>query len=184
MSCARRRGTHHGFWRRRRMRNVRRILLGLATAVWVVALGAVLAFWWRRYRPIKQQSEADSFNFTHRDPLYWVISSPGHVTLCRQVGRDWPISMGDTEFGGVRIGGVRGPGSMLWNLTVPYLHLVVLLLAPSAWWLLRVRYVARRQRRRAGRGECLGCGYDLTGNASGRCPECGAAIGPAAALPA
>jgi hypothetical protein len=25
-------------------------------------------------------------------------------------------------------------------------------------------------------GRCLGCGYDLTGNASGACPECGAAV--------
>jgi hypothetical protein len=29
---------------------------------------------------------------------------------------------------------------------------------------------------------CLGCGYDLTGNASGRCPECGT-VTPAAAPP-
>lgn len=26
---------------------------------------------------------------------------------------------------------------------------------------------------RVKRGHCYGCGYDLTGNASGRCPECG-----------
>ncbi len=25
-------------------------------------------------------------------------------------------------------------------------------------------------------GRCRGCGYDLTGNASGICPECGATI--------
>ena len=30
----------------------------------------------------------------------------------------------------------------------------------------------RRRRRRSGR--CQRCGYDLTGNVSGRCPECGA----------
>ena len=32
----------------------------------------------------------------------------------------------------------------------------------------------RRHRRRR-RGECIGCGYDLTGNESGVCPECGEA---------
>ena len=32
-------------------------------------------------------------------------------------------------------------------------------------------------RRRWGReGRCIKCGYDLTGNVSGRCPECGEAI--------
>jgi hypothetical protein len=34
----------------------------------------------------------------------------------------------------------------------------------------------RRLRRRRDLGQCIGCGYDLTGNVSGVCPECGAAI--------
>lgn len=32
---------------------------------------------------------------------------------------------------------------------------------------------ARRRQGRAARGYCVNCGYDLTGNESGRCPECG-----------
>ncbi|GMU84538.1 MAG: hypothetical protein AMXMBFR47_44070 [Planctomycetota bacterium] len=41
--------------------------------------------------------------------------------------------------------------------------------APTVWlwW---------RERRRMGPGCCGDCGYDLTGNVSGRCPECGEAI--------
>ena len=31
----------------------------------------------------------------------------------------------------------------------------------------------RRRARRGADGYCADCGYDLTGNASGRCPECG-----------
>lgn len=38
-----------------------------------------------------------------------------------------------------------------------------------------IRGPLRRHRRRR-RGECIGCGYDLTGNESGVCPECGEAI--------
>jgi uncharacterized paraquat-inducible protein A len=34
-----------------------------------------------------------------------------------------------------------------------------------------VKYYRRRQRR--GKGLCLACGYNLTGNTSGICPECG-----------
>jgi hypothetical protein len=30
-----------------------------------------------------------------------------------------------------------------------------------------------RRQRRASRGQCIHCGYDLTGNMSGVCPECG-----------
>lgn len=40
-----------------------------------------------------------------------------------------------------------------------------------------VRFMRRSSSRRTPRGVCLGCGYDLTGNVSGRCPECGLAVG-------
>lgn len=35
-----------------------------------------------------------------------------------------------------------------------------------------------RRRRRARRGWCIKCGYDLTGNESGVCPECGKPVAP------
>jgi predicted RNA-binding Zn-ribbon protein involved in translation (DUF1610 family) len=44
-------------------------------------------------------------------------------------------------------------------------------------------YAARSDRLRESRtrsGRCHSCGYDLTGNVSGRCPECGTPIAPAA----
>ena len=43
---------------------------------------------------------------------------------------------------------------------------------PAAWL---VRAHRRARRRRAG-GFCTRCGYDLTGNVSGTCPECGTAV--------
>ena len=46
----------------------------------------------------------------------------------------------------------------------PIVHLVLFVRGPY------------RRRRRARRGLCLSCGYDLTGNTSDVCPECGQAI--------
>jgi hypothetical protein len=34
-----------------------------------------------------------------------------------------------------------------------------------------------RRYRRCKQGQCLVCGYNLTGNVSGRCPECGTPCG-------
>lgn len=43
-------------------------------------------------------------------------------------------------------------------------------------YLLNAIYKAQRRRTRARRGKCLACAYNLTGNTSGSCPECGTAI--------
>ena len=46
------------------------------------------------------------------------------------------------------------------------------------WWIWHRRmgrWLARRELLRS-QGRCLSCGYDLTGNASGTCPECGTRI--------
>jgi len=50
----------------------------------------------------------------------------------------------------------------LWGL-----FLVVALPTVFLWW---------RDRRRIPPGHCRNCGYDLTGNVSGVCPECGMAL--------
>lgn len=43
----------------------------------------------------------------------------------------------------------------------------LLLVSTLIGWVVRPRYV---------RGTCRACGYDLTGNVSGRCPECGSPL--------
>ena len=60
------------------------------------------------------------------------------------------------------------------------LHLDLNLLAPCALLAVYpvfafIRGPVRRNRRRK-RGLCVQCGYNLTGNVSGRCPECGMQI--------
>ena len=57
----------------------------------------------------------------------------------------------------------------VWVLSVPLWLVLVVLALPTAflWW---------RDRRCIREGFCRKCGYDLTGNVSGRCPECGTEI--------
>ena len=54
-------------------------------------------------------------------------------------------------------------------VTLPFTTPLVLLVFSTAlfWWV---------DRRRPPLGHCQRCGYDLTGNVSGRCPECGEAV--------
>ncbi len=59
------------------------------------------------------------------------------------------------------------------QLIMPIWPIFLLAAAPTALWAWRTA-VARRRRRRRDANRCAGCGYDLTGNTSGRCPECGA----------
>jgi hypothetical protein len=55
--------------------------------------------------------------------------------------------------------------------------MLVVALVTAALLLAWGMYVATRTRRRPRRprATCLACGYNLTGNVSGRCPECGCA---------
>jgi hypothetical protein len=71
-----------------------------------------------------------------------------------------------------RSGRLKGGGGRWWTVAIPlWSILVVTALLPAA----RVAGRLRRGRRRRV-GLCVSCGYDLTGNKSGACPECGTAI--------
>lgn len=57
-------------------------------------------------------------------------------------------------------------------LVVPHWFLFIFFAAlPTAFY-----FVSNRHRSIEGRNRCRACGYDLTGNTSGVCPECGAAV--------
>jgi hypothetical protein len=49
---------------------------------------------------------------------------------------------------------------------------------------VRASYQSRIRARRRARGHCAVCGYDLTGNESGVCPECGTVSAAASTSPA
>ena len=65
----------------------------------------------------------------------------------------------------------RGPGPWAYyTVSIPgWIPAVLLLAYPTV---AAIRGPLRRQQRRR-KGRCLECGYDLTGNVSGQCPECG-----------
>ena len=60
---------------------------------------------------------------------------------------------------------------LLYATRIPCSFLVILLCAYPCFELLFAG--PRRRRHRARHGLCLRCGYDLRGNVSGVCPECG-----------
>lgn len=71
--------------------------------------------------------------------------------------------------------GINGASFQRWSIYLPFwLPFVFFLLLPLAWLLLRLRRFAKRLKIKG--GFCPTCGYNLTGNVSGRCPECGAAF--------
>lgn len=70
----------------------------------------------------------------------------------------------------------RRPRLITRNLSLPMWPSAVLAIPPSLllYWRLKPR---------ARPGHCRRCGYNLTGNTSGRCPECGTAIANAGGAP-
>jgi hypothetical protein len=90
----------------------------------------------------------------------FVTTSANQLTL----DRPWPA------WGRMRspAGGVLG-ASTLSRVTIPIwlVFLPAFVLTAFLWW---------RDRRRFPPGHCQNCGYNLTGNVSGRCPECGTPI--------
>ncbi len=67
-----------------------------------------------------------------------------------------------------RQGGNAHPGRV-WTVVVPLWIPFLLVAVPTA-------FLFWRDRRRIPPGHCRKCGYNLTGNVSGVCPECGAEV--------
>jgi hypothetical protein len=96
----------------------------------------------------------------------------------------WPPSAERTwRFAGVRLVAGQTPDPTgatrpLHGGRVHYSNLLVLSAVLPAARVARRLANRLRSRRRSRRGLCARCGYNLTGNASGVCPECGSTIGP------
>ena len=123
-----------------------------------------------------------------RQTVYHIESSRGTLTLRRDIQTESIIlgSIAQTRFLGVEyeesntIYGCstnaqypRHPSYRTLSLTMPFWMLFVVFAAYPAT-VLSITIARRRVvRRRRERGQCLHCGYNLRGNESGTCPECG-----------
>ena len=112
-----------------------------------------------------------------------VSLSEGVLSFDYRAGRleDEPRWSNSLELGGLELHDLRNPGGWpseprsehIVRGRVPlWMPLVVTSCYPLFWFGRgSLRAAIRRRRRRS--GLCIQCGYNLTGNASDRCPECG-----------
>ena len=70
-------------------------------------------------------------------------------------------------------GGVATAVYYVEYFSIPYWPLVLLFAIPPAWWVFVQSIRSSRRIERRHRRLCSACGYNLTGNTSGVCPECG-----------
>ena len=99
--------------------------------------------------------------------------------------RRWPARwrwLGFDAYRGATRHYVRLPPTPYRGVQVPHWAVVVLSCALPGHW-LTAALSHSRARRRARRGLCAACGYDLTANASGVCPECGTGCGTECGAP-
>ena len=141
-----------------RSRRTRRVLKWVGTVACVLVVAMFLAS--LQYVPC----------FARNTWCVWIDDG------CFQV--QWNAPVGTFLRDGFLIFGNRTPGNMQWWVSIrltppsmmvlPIWLILTVLIMPTAflWW----------RDRRYPRGHCQYCGYDLTGNVSGRCPECGKAI--------
>jgi hypothetical protein len=131
------------------------VLSAILPLVTTLGVAVVLAFW------IKPSTSAEKRDWVRE--LRFTVLSILCAIPCGLALDPIPVTF------------ATGPSPFVWRgaLTVfAYLSF----LAPLAGFLADVVYVRVRNGRRSARlraGQCVMCGYNLTGNVSGRCPECG-----------
>jgi hypothetical protein len=149
------------------------LLLGWARAqfgdeLWVRCVGHSLLLFGADGRGVRP---AEGFFFDPSIDGQNYVGPSGLLRLLRSGGLyGGPVR--STRFAGVEVyadAAVAGGPPQYRAVVVPVAYpLAAAAVLPCLWAVSE-----SRRRRRAVRGRCDACGYDLTGNASGVCPECG-----------
>jgi hypothetical protein len=71
------------------------------------------------------------------------------------------------------IGGFHGLAGFMFRWEPGFIYAVAVPLWALLLFLISMLFLSGRLRVRRSGGNCVRCGYDLTGNTSGTCPECG-----------
>lgn len=142
---------------------------GIRSADGVVSIGATHEVWQAGFSPYAAPGDPTAWlRWTHEPYDRWTVAA-----------HDAPPRLGLLHFDASwksRASGTALGAQSDRTLTVPHGFVLLILLIPPLAWLTG----SWRDRRRYPPGCCAACGYDLRAN-SGRCPECGVDVAPAAA---
>jgi hypothetical protein len=127
---------------------MRRRFFAVASAISLLAAVAVVVFW--------------LLSYVEGQPIEIYLHHGGDLVPAKSVA----FEVG-TDFVGIWWGYTNTPGN---RFRAPCWLVVCGLLVLLAWWV--------RIKSRIGTGEprCVNCGYNLLGNTSGICPECGTPV--------
>ena len=136
------------------------MLLGMVICAWGGVLGSVLGF--------SAYGSTSFFTFCSHEGAVYVSLQKEMVEIYQAM----------TPRFGMRDGGYPMDSAPPWPnydgffFTIRYWFIA--LIATPMWWILHRKWARQRQWAREGR--CASCGYDLTGNESGVCSECGCGV--------
>ena len=138
---------------------------------------------WRRWNPRATPTAASAFEHSSRSVPTGLSATRGKYAETlggfHVMGFGFARHQTNPEGGRALNPGAPAPATparqAVWSVAIPYWQVAIgLALVPAAWF---IRSDSRRRaRRRQPRCLCTNCGYNLTANASGVCPECGAAV--------
>ncbi len=147
------------------------MIRGILSAVFLAGLVISVGVWGVSY-----------FSVYYRGNSFLTTAYGGHFQYLH-TDQPWAERTdGENYRMGWQVMGYHGFGTLWWpwfTLDPTYWTVHIPLWMPTVVFVFLFPYVylpLHRMRKRRRKGLCLKCGYDLTGNVSGVCPECGTEI--------
>ena len=154
------------------MKRTRRYIFNTLTVVSVLLALATVGLWvdsyWRHLRLI-HVNEQETVRFISSGPDGLIVF--GHAVIAGRASADtWsPTWHSNERVGTLTLDQFTGFAFNEPTWEIPHWFLTLGFAILPAIWLYKWN-----KRRKLGSNACASCGYDLTGNESGECPECGA----------